>query len=386
MTSNINNHINNTNTIVAGVDAFRCPINNCCSRVVKIPTDVAKHILDRHPTIASHMHLSGRKYAKAYFCDTCTKYSNAPHAVCYECGIPENGGEVKCFRTAAERDQHLKDEHCKWWYEYDCKWGKKCHGISGGCGFKHVPTEKRYITNDEPIPKFVCRYDRPWDNVRCTDDECSYVHFWGRVRALIKMRANKTRKNGKTKGKDNMKTESDELNDAFCEDCDNTKADGSVVYNEDCVQDCDHGCDCEQDCDELSSLGSPQMYLTPEKTIIVDIPSAPIKIRRIAFKFEDTDELSPISKADTEDDNAIEEQNDWSESDDNSYLDDYDGEFDEEFINSRAGIHKSSSKGGQKSAPSPYTSKHVRAQSENIARGHARNQARAVARGSKAKP
>lgn len=375
MTSNINNNINNTNTIVAGVDAFRCPISNCCSRVVKIPTDVAKHILDRHPTIASHMHLSGRRYAKAYFCDTCTKYSNAPHAVCYECGIPENGGEVKCFRTTAERDRHLKDEHAKWWYEYDCKWGKKCRGISGGCGFKHVPTEKRYITNEEPIPKFVCRYDKPWDGVRCNRDQCSFVHFWGRVRALIKMRANSD--DAKTKD------ESDKLNQAFCEDCDNTE---SAVYDEDCVQNCNQRSDCEQDCVKSNSLGSPQIYLTPEKTIIVDIPSAPIKIRRIAFRFEDSDELSPIPKAETENDTSIvEEHDDWYDSDDNSYLDDCD-EFNEEFVRTRAGIHKSSSRGGQKSAPSPYTSKHVRAQSENIARGHARNQARAIARGSKAKP
>jgi len=319
------------------------------------------------------MHLIGRRSAKAYFCDTCTKYSNAPHAVCYECGIPENGGEVKCFRTTADRDQHLKDEHAKWWYEYDCKWGKKCRGISGGCGFKHVPTEKRYLTNEEPIPKFVCRYDKPWDGVRCNRDQCSFVHFWGRVRALMKMRANSD--DTKAKSKD----ESDKLNEAFCGDCDNTE---SAVYDENCVQDCDHhDCDCEQDSVESSSLGSPQIYLTPEKTIIADVPSAPIKIRRIAFQFEDSDELSPIPKAKTEEEEAVVEEPEWddySDVDTNSYYDDCD-DFNEEFIDTRAGICKGSChRSGKKSTPSPYTTKHVRS--------HERNQARAVARSVKAKP
>jgi hypothetical protein len=155
--------------------------------------------------------------------------------------MPENGGVIKCFRTSAERDQHLKDEHAKWWYEYDCKHGSKCRGIAGKCGFKHPTTEKRFITNDEPIPDFVCRYDRPWDNVRCKRRVCGFVHFWGRVRAMIKMSAN-DKAAGSFDGAtplstvDQNQTPSDELNRGFCYNtpCDDTLCD-----------DCEDCGDCE---------------------------------------------------------------------------------------------------------------------------------------------
>jgi hypothetical protein len=48
-----------------------------------------------------------------------------------------------------------------------------------------------YITSDEPLPKYLCRFERPWDGVRCNRDQCSFAHLWGRVRFLIKSRAAK---------------------------------------------------------------------------------------------------------------------------------------------------------------------------------------------------
>jgi hypothetical protein len=357
------------------------------------------------------MHLSGRQNAKAYYCDTCTKYSNAPHAVCFECCAPENGGVSKCFRTTAERDQHLKDEHAKWWYEHDCKHGSKCRGIAGKCGFKHPTTEKRFITNEEPIPDFVCRYDRPWDNVRCKRRVCGFVHFWGRVRAMIKMSAN-DKAAGSFDGAtplstvDQNQTPSDELNrgfcyntpcdDAACNDCDDaTCNDCDDAACNDCV-----GSDSEQPVESTPDAPeSTQVFTTPKKESqeVVEAPNAPVKKSRpfpviydevsghphevITFPIfideEDGDKaISPISKNQDDD---LEYEEEYFDAGCDS--DDYDDEY--ECFASRFDPRPSGS-GGKSSAQkiSPYSQKHVRAV-EHQANARVRNQVMTGARSSK---
>jgi hypothetical protein len=38
----------------------------------------------------------------------------------------------------------------------------------------------------------ICRYEKPWDNVRCNREDCSYDHLWGRVRFILKMKKKKS--------------------------------------------------------------------------------------------------------------------------------------------------------------------------------------------------
>ncbi len=186
--------INITNTLFCTPDSFRCSVNNCGSRVIKTKRFITEHLLKHHPTISSKMHLNTRQNPVAFHCDTCDMYSTAPHAICLECENPENGGKAKCFPSAKARDEHLKTQHLKWWFEYECKFGSTCRGKMGGCGFNHLHTEKNHCTGEKDIPAGFCRYDRPWDNVRCYRDKCSFNHFWGRVRFLIKSRAEATKK------------------------------------------------------------------------------------------------------------------------------------------------------------------------------------------------
>ncbi len=205
--------INITNTLFTQPDSFRCTVNNCGSRVIKTKRFITEHLLKHHPTISSKMHLNTRQNPVAFHCDTCDMYSTAPHAICLECENPENGGKVKCFPSAKARDEHLKTQHLKWWFEYECKFGSACRGKMGGCGFNHVHTEKNHCTSVKDIPAGFCRYDCPWDNVRCYRDKCSFNHFWGRVRFLIKSRAEASKKVDKPVDETVVAVEADEADE-----------------------------------------------------------------------------------------------------------------------------------------------------------------------------
>ena len=181
------------NTITVGIEHFKCPISTCFERVSLVPASIAAHLNAKHKQIASRMHLTGQSADKAYafFCKSCKSYTNKLHAICHECECdkPEGDSAPCCFPSKAALNTHLKADHTKWWYEKKCNFGKKCHGILGGCGFVHHDIPALFITLDEPRPKHLCQFERPWEGVRCLRDQCSFAHFRGRVRYLIKSRA-----------------------------------------------------------------------------------------------------------------------------------------------------------------------------------------------------
>ena len=181
---------NNTNT---STKTFRCPVDHCGQQIHENPRQIADHIKKGHPTISKRMYLASKPTPIAFICKPCESYTSFVHHHCFECEHPENGGESRFFKTVQERDSHLKKDHAKWWFEYECKYGISCRGKKGGCGFNHNHFENTFITDTEEIPSVICRYDRPWDNLRCTRDKCSFSHFWGRVRYLIKSRAENER-------------------------------------------------------------------------------------------------------------------------------------------------------------------------------------------------
>ncbi len=184
--------VNTNNTItptVTGTKTFSCPVDHCGQRIHENPRQIAGHIRKSHPKIAKSMGLDVNPGKLAFICKPCDSFTTTVHHHCFECEHPENGGKSRHFKTAAERDEHLKRDHAKWWYEYECKFGLDCRGKKGGCGFNHNHFDEPYLTDTEAIPSCVCRYDRPWEGVRCYRDKCSFSHFWGRVRFLIKTRA-----------------------------------------------------------------------------------------------------------------------------------------------------------------------------------------------------
>ena len=401
-----NSKINNTNTVVAGAETFRCPINTCCERVVKIPTSVATHIKTRHPTLSNQMHL-GRKYAKAYYCDICTKYSNAPHAVCHECGNPENGGVTKCFHTTAERDHHLKTNHLKWWLEYNCNNGDECHGIAGACGFNHTVSEKRFITNDEPIPSFLCRYEQPWNNIRCKRLFCGFDHLWGRVRALIKMRATGNTRSESTRGSNQIadanvdtnqnvdanidanQTMEEEFNQ--CIECADTPSIDDSLSDTNFEIDIESGLrvsimailnatdNVSKHSTNYLSCESFDGYTTPKtEHNVIDTPTAPKKIRSLSEVLEDEtsqthtvmafpiflDEDTNIQEKDSGeywDDEEYDEEGEYYDEDDYDFLDE---EYEDEYEGFAQKFDPRASNRGTKSSSGdnilPYSEKHVR--------------------------
>ena len=75
--------------------------------------------------------------------------------------------------------------------ELGCRHGENCHGECGGCAFNHtlVPFGADVCVllsqiADADRPK-ICRYDMPWDNLRCTLPTCGFEHFRGYVALRI---------------------------------------------------------------------------------------------------------------------------------------------------------------------------------------------------------
>lgn len=170
---------------------FKCPVPGCEKTLAMLAGSITSHIKKNHPKISKSMHLvDGRT---AIYCRDCDRYATFLHYHCYECENAPDATGVKFFRSREDRDTHLKADHQKWWLEYDCRHKKECHGYhSGACGFNHHEHSDRFIADGADVPSYVCKYDRPWDGIRCKRTHCSYDHFWGRVRALIKKKSTAT--------------------------------------------------------------------------------------------------------------------------------------------------------------------------------------------------
>ncbi len=193
MASTVNTTNNTiTSTASAGPKTFSCPVEHCGQCIHENPRQIAEHIRKSHPKIAKGMGLNGNPGKFAFICKPCDAFTTAPHHHCFECEHPENGGKPRHFKTAAERDEHLKSAHFKWWLEYQCKHGSECHGKNGGCGFNHILMSQTYFDDITNLPVGLCRYERPWEGMRCKRDKCSFDHCWGRVRSDIKKAKGKT--------------------------------------------------------------------------------------------------------------------------------------------------------------------------------------------------
>jgi hypothetical protein len=164
------------------IPSFYCPVGQCGKLIQRSISAVTAHIRDTHPGV--HKNLG---YPKTIgFCTECTSYTRSRHFHCRECS---EIGSPLYFKSEIELTTHLKDAHTKWYFEFECKYSDKCHGKSGACGFNHLTPGRKHITNYEPIPDGTCRYDRPWDGVRCRKTHCSFDHFRGRVKFLIELKA-----------------------------------------------------------------------------------------------------------------------------------------------------------------------------------------------------
>ena len=158
---------------------FTCPIPHCGHAITLSIIDVTEHVRSSHRSVNEKMGLPNT----IGYCKDCNLYTRFKHFHCHECK------ECKYFRTNTDLIAHLKAQHAKWFPETECKHGDKCHGKSGACGFNHLTRGLVHITNDDMIPKNLCRHDRPWDDVRCHATSCRFDHFRGRVKYLIMQKA-----------------------------------------------------------------------------------------------------------------------------------------------------------------------------------------------------
>lgn len=168
-----------SNLSTISISTFQCPISHCnCNDEIPLTIKhVTEHVVSYHPHIYEKMN----NPQTVGYCTTCTSYTRFKHFHCHEC-------ESKYFRTKADLIGHLKDQHAKWFLETECKHGVECYGLAGKCSFNHRTSGIAFITDEEPIPKGMCRNDCPWDEVRCTRPFCSWDHFRGRVKYAIEQR------------------------------------------------------------------------------------------------------------------------------------------------------------------------------------------------------
>ena len=137
-----------------------------------------------------------------------SKHAGSRYFTCHECKAVDTDVH---FNTLSEINAHLKEAHPRWYMEYSCRYGMKCHGAhSGGCGFNHASyscaTEPKYVEDLTNIPPSICRYDRPWEGKRCKRAKCKFDHFWNRVKYMIEM----------DKLVDKVSKKSEEVEKAFC--------------------------------------------------------------------------------------------------------------------------------------------------------------------------
>ena len=179
---------------------FKCPVPGCTHKVARQSKTITGHLLKSHPKISTGLKLMEGK--SALFCMECNSYTNTLHFHCKECERtdatsvrPEGGVSTRPrathFPTKEGLDEHLKAEHNKWWLEKPCKRGTTCPGFRNGqCGFNHLKHPEDFIRVD--TKEKVCRYERPWENVRCSNLTCSFDHLWGRVRFVLEKKSRTT--------------------------------------------------------------------------------------------------------------------------------------------------------------------------------------------------
>lgn len=155
---------------------FLCPVHLCNQIIEKNIRNVTDHIKEFHPTISESMNIINGN--TALYCADCDKYSTYLHYHCYECDT--------FFNNTETRIEHLKEKHMKWWFEKYCNYGNRCSNFKSGiCGFNHYKQDS-FIADGGEVPLYVCKYDSPWDELRCKRIVCSYDHFWGHIRSIIK--------------------------------------------------------------------------------------------------------------------------------------------------------------------------------------------------------
>jgi hypothetical protein len=165
---------------------FNCPIYGCNHRLVAHSATITAHIISKHNKVTENLKLSKDNNNSAYYCNECNIYTDTVHFHCLEC---KASSKKLYFKSKEECSKHLKSCHNKWWLEHDCKRGTSCTGFkSGKCGFNHLKHLDKYLMQDTVDTK-MCRYEKPWDNIRCNRVDCSYDHFWGRVRFILKLKS-----------------------------------------------------------------------------------------------------------------------------------------------------------------------------------------------------
>lgn len=169
---------------------FNCPIYGCNHRLVAHSATITAHLLSKHQKVTENLKLSKDSSKTAYYCNECNIYTDAVHFHCLEC---KASSKKLYFKSKEECSNHLKKFHNKWWLEHDCKRGTSCPGFKNGkCGFNHLTHPEKFIMQDASGTK-ICRYEKPWDNIRCNREDCSFDHLWGRVRFILKLKAKKSK-------------------------------------------------------------------------------------------------------------------------------------------------------------------------------------------------
>ena len=160
---------------------FLCPVAGCNHRIPTLAGVITHHIRNAHKGLAKRLFVDGAK--TAIHCRDCNDYTTRSHYHCYECA---NVGTTTFFLSKDERDDHLKTGHIKWFFEYPCKFGTRCHGReSGACGFNHHNDGKKFVIPEDELSSHICPDDQPWNEGRanrCSHLTCPKDHFWGRVR------------------------------------------------------------------------------------------------------------------------------------------------------------------------------------------------------------
>ena len=185
---------------------FNCPIYGCNHRLVAHSATITAHLLSKHQKVTENLKLTKESDKSAYYCNECNIYTDSVHFHCLEC---KASSKKLYFKSKEECSKHLKKFHNKWWLEHECKRGTSCPGFkSGKCGFNHLTHSDKFIMQDTSNSK-VCRYEKPWDNMRCNREDCSFDHLWGRVRFILKLKNKKSKASKRDEGDEDEDDEDD---------------------------------------------------------------------------------------------------------------------------------------------------------------------------------
>jgi len=168
------------------INFFKCP--ECDFNLPTHSTTITKHIKKFHQKVVDKLKLYNEG-KMALYCKECDDYSDVIHHHCFEC---KNIGKEKMFTSKKGIDDHLKNDHMKYWLEINCRNGVKCNGfLNGTCSFNHNKHAEKYIIQNSVDTTIICKFEKPWDNCRCKKIECSFDHLWNRVKAVNIMKKKK---------------------------------------------------------------------------------------------------------------------------------------------------------------------------------------------------